>query len=143
MAYNKNDFIVTIEMEHYGIYGQYTNFIAHNKSSIPITWVYITFNERKNGVILRKVSTRITDIAGGEKRRLLSESTYSSSIEITDISVQAADGTNFHASATPTFPILKWIAILVGIALILYFVLPNNSMALQNAISLLLSGEWT
>jgi hypothetical protein len=139
MAYDKKDFVLSTKIKSLGIYGQYSEIIAYNNSSIPIQDVWVKYHIIENGVITQKSTKQTSDIAPGENRQILSENTGNNRIKITEIIVQAADGTRFSAQP-PHFshPILRDLMIIGGILLFAYvvlniFAIVGNATAIQNA----------
>jgi hypothetical protein len=143
MAYDERDFVITREVEGPSLVeggtdgSRYFDLIAYNRSSIAVTDVYVSFNEIEKGVITRKWTERTSNILPGETRRILHENFYFHSLELTEISVHASDGTCFNVKPPSTKPpISLGTKIFMAAAIVIFVCLVLNSLGVFDAMEL-------
>jgi len=96
MAYDKNDFVIRSSLVKEAC--KYAQIIAENHSSIPIKGVWVDYNRLdKSDVIQGKYTEHTGSITKGEKVKILYANTslWGYKIQVTDITVEADDGTVF------------------------------------------------
>ncbi len=108
MAYNPNDFVIIPKpLDRWN--KRQAIVVAHNKSSIPINSVEVSYRNIGKDGVTKKKSDRITrNIAPGEKAEILNvpmttEMVGLASLQVTDITVNASDGTVFKTPLPATF----------------------------------------
>lgn len=111
MAYNEKDFVIESKIYKDGYdYKRTANIeiFAQNKSSIEIASISVSYHSiDKDGVTRDKYTTETRNISPNEKREIfrkhISYSLGVRTLNVTDITVRASDGTVFKVTPPPGF----------------------------------------